>query len=193
MSRTTALRILYYVIALLDRSDLPKIGRDLPSATPKNAEDRSDLEFEGIQLPQVCHLLPVLKTEAEPGLAAAYEVACRRRVCLRARANVRCLVTSSAGGSGVKVAWAARSRRRAANSAMASTLVGGGKVRPLSIVGGKPTLPLLCKKGGLNCVDRTRSSAPIAQRKNCICKKRRRSDAIFRRLEDRAREPSPQA
>ena len=69
---------------------------------------------------------------------------------------------SSAGGSVVKVAWAARSRRRAANTAMASTLVGGGKVRPLSIVGGKPTLPLLCKKGGLNCVDRTRSSAPIA-------------------------------
>ena len=104
MSRTTALRILYYVIALLDRSDLPKIGRDLPSATPKNAEDRSDLEFEGIQLPQVCHLLPVLKTEAEPGLAAAYEVACRRRVCLRARANVR---------PGVKVACTPGRRVRA--------------------------------------------------------------------------------
>ena len=101
MSRTTGLRILYYVIALLDRSDLPKIGRDLPSATPKNAEDRSDLEFEGIQLPQVCHLLPVLKTEAEPGLAAAYEVARRRRVCLRARANVRPgdLDAAAAGGA----------------------------------------------------------------------------------------------
>ena len=40
-----------------------------------------------------------------------------------------CRDKSSAGGSGVKVAWAARSRGRVANTATASNFVGGGKAR----------------------------------------------------------------